>query len=55
MAKEAGKTTVLFSVDTKVKEKFEGTYKFKGLKKNEAAEEAMKLFTDKYIKETGKK
>lgn len=54
MSKEEGKTKILFSVDTKVKEKFEGAYKFKGMKKNEAAEKAMELFTNEYIKEAGK-
>ena len=52
---EEGKTIIKFSVDTKIKDKFEGAFKIKGIKKNEAAEEAMELFTDKIIKEASKK
>ena len=55
MVKEVGKTKILFSVNTRVKEKFESACGFRGMDKHTAIEEAMGLFTDKYIKEVKQK
>ena len=53
MADKSEKTAVLIRVDTKIKEQFTAAYTFIGISKDEAVEQAMKLFTDKHIKKAG--
>lgn len=47
------KKVVQYKVNSQVKKKFESAFGFIGMNKHEAIEEAMKLFTDKYIKGVG--
>lgn len=51
---ENDKKTGNFKVDSEVRRKFEAAVKFKGVSTNDGIEEAMKLFTDKYIVEPKK-